>query len=82
MNKQLTMTIVRDLMRQIDDTIDTCLRAGLDEDDATAIVVRNLLGMAAFITIGIGADREQFLETCNMIYDEMCKGKERAKMGN
>ena len=82
------MTLIRDLnnfyrqmlLKKTDDFVDTAQRAELEPDEITALVVRNLLGYAAFISIKYGADEDQFVETCKIVYDEMCKGRMRAEM--
>jgi hypothetical protein len=52
----------------------------IDIDDVTAIIVRNLIGYAAFVSIKYGCSKEEFLETCSLVFSEMMKGKERAAM--
>jgi hypothetical protein len=79
MNPKVKQQIIKDLSNHfttkmcqiIEDSFVVMRIADLDEEDAVAIVTRNLLGLSAFYVQQTGATKGQFLHTCSKIYDEM-----------
>jgi hypothetical protein len=64
------------LQRITDDITDTALRSRMPTDEIAALIVRNLIGVCAVVVIETGGSKEDFLDVCGGIYNEM-KGRLR-----
>lgn len=81
--------MVRDLARHFQDRLiqishdelDTARRAELEDDDILLIIMQSLLQYAAYTAICHDATRNDFLNACSLIYDDMKKGQIRYEAG-